>query len=143
MLPSLLRAARARRRRRVLAAAGAVAACVAAAVIALAVVRTRPASAQALQQVIPTPVHATAQLTSRTWGTEVTLTCRYEQSTFGARPYTLVAVDRSGQRYDLGSWSIAPGQSLTFTSGTALPADQIGELDVTAVGGPAILTLHR
>jgi Putative zinc-finger len=93
---------------------------------------------------VATPVDATIALQPRSWGTEINLTCWYPRS--AAEPpsdrYELVAHDTDGATYDLGSWRLAPGRRVIFTSGTALTETQIKNLQITQPNGPAILALE-
>jgi hypothetical protein len=90
---------------------------------------------------VATPVDATIAQQPRSWGTEIDLTCWYQRG--AAEPlsdrYELVAYGADGASYDLGSWRLAPGQRVIFTSGTALTETQIKNLQITQPGGPAIL----
>jgi hypothetical protein len=56
--------------------------------------------------------------------------------------YELVAHGADGATYDLGSWRLAPGRKVIFTSGTALTGTQIKNLQITQPNGPAILALR-
>jgi hypothetical protein len=102
----------------------------------------KPAS-WAMTALVATPVNATIALQPRPWGTEIDLTCWYQHS--AAEPpgdrYELVAHIADGTTYDLGSWRLAPGRRITFTSGTALSETQIKDLQITQPNGPAILGL--
>ena len=157
VLPGLLALAsrRTRRRRTVLGAVGAVAA---AAVVALVVVLLgRPggappqavAQAVVMQQVTPaSAVTATATVTSRPWGTEITLHCRYRTVATGPgypahegpAVYTLRVTDTGGTTHDLGSWTLGSGQQAEFTGGTAVPRAQIRRIDVLAADGMPVLS---
>jgi hypothetical protein len=156
LLPALLRrAAFERRRRRTgIAALGAVAA---AAVIALAVVLgTQPWSHSGGQQ--PTaaarsmvavsassPLTATAALSSRSWGTEISLDCHYHASAYpdAAATYQLEVVDSSGGRHKLGSWTVRPAGDTRFTSGTSLPVAEIRTVRIDLPDGTPVLQLSR
>ncbi|HEX9033961.1 MAG TPA: hypothetical protein VF834_19140, partial [Streptosporangiaceae bacterium] len=87
---------------------------------------------------------ATIALQPRSWGTEIHLTCWYPRG--AAEPpsdrYELVVHGTAGATYDLGSWQLAPGRRITFTSGTALTETQIKNLQITQPNGPAILALQ-
>jgi hypothetical protein len=151
LLPGLLRrAASSRRRQRWLVngLGGLAAACLIA--LAVAVWPTSHASPpshqpapQALSALIASPLHATATVTDRKWGTQINLDCRYagygDAST--RFTYALRIVDRAGVTHDLGTWTIRPGTDTTFTSGTALPRGQIGSIEITRPNGTPILHL--
>jgi predicted anti-sigma-YlaC factor YlaD len=147
LLPRLLQAtARERaRHRRLTTGLGVLAVSCAIALIAVLVPATsgpEPASL-AMTALVATPVDATIALQTRPWGTEIDLTCWYQRG--AAEPsserYELVAHSADGTTYDLGSWSLAPGRRVTFTSGTALSEAQIKDLQITQPDGPAILGL--
>jgi hypothetical protein len=90
-----------------------------------------------------TPVNATIVLQPTSWGTEIDLTCWYQADAteLPSDRYELVAHGADGATYDLGSWRLAPGQRITFTSGTAFTEKQIRNIQITQLNGPAILTL--
>jgi hypothetical protein len=92
---------------------------------------------------VATPVDATIALLPRSWGTEIDLTCWYQHGAAGppSDRYELVAHGSDGATYDLGSWRLAPGQRIIFTSGIALTETQIKNLQITQPNGPAILAL--
>jgi Putative zinc-finger len=151
LLPGLLRhAASARRRQRwfVNGLGGLAAACL----IALAVAAwptsnasqpSRPPAPQAMSALTASPLHATATVTDRNWGTQINLDCRYtgygDAST--RLTYALRVVDRAGVTHDLGTWTLRPGADTTFTSGTALQRDQISSIEITRPNGTPILQL--
>lgn len=148
LLPGLLRrAASARRQQRWLinGLGGLAAACLIA--LAVAVWPTSHSAHQpaprAMSALRASPVHATAALIERKWGTQIDLDCRYtgygDAST--RLSYGLHIVDRSGATHDLGTWTLQPGTDTTFTSGTALPRDQISTLQITGPNGTPILQL--
>ena len=148
LLPGLLgRAASSPRRQRWLinGLSGLAAACL----IALAVTvwpASHPAhqpAPQALSALRASPVHATAALIERKWGTQIDLDCQVtgygDAST--RLTYALQIIDRTGAAHDLGSWTLQPGTDTTFTSGTALSRDQISSLQITRPDGTPILQL--
>ena len=96
----------------------------------------------AMSAATPVPIEATAEVRDVVWGTEINLVCRYyssDQTT--SRPYRLVVVDRSGQRHELGTWNLVPGQETTYRSGTALRRADIAAVDITTITGKPLLTL--
>lgn len=150
LLPRLLQAAgRERARRRWLTAGlGLVAAACAVALTVIALPSgsggSRPAP-RAMTALTATPVNATVSLQPAPWGTEIDLTCWYRAGATvpPSDRYELVAHDAGGATYNLGSWRLAPGRRVIFTSGTALAETQIKNLQITQPNGPAILTLTR
>jgi anti-sigma factor RsiW len=148
LLPGLRRrAASSRRRQRWLTSglSGLAAACL----IALAVTvwpTSHPAhqpAPQALSALRASPVHATAALTNRKWGTQINLNCQVTGSGGASTrlTYALQIIDRTGATHDLGTWTLQPGTDTTFTSGTALSRDQISSLQITRTDGTPILQL--
>ena len=98
---------------------------------------------RAMAALFVTPVDATIALQPRSWGTEIHLTCWYPRG--AAEPssdrYELVAHGTDGATYDLGSWRLAPGRRVMFTSGTVLAESQIKNIQITQPDGRAILVL--
>jgi anti-sigma-K factor RskA len=145
MLPRLVREVRATHRRRgIFATAGILAAACVAALIAFFATSTSPSAppAQALKQVIPTPVHATVALTAKEWGTQITLNCRYDESPGAGRDYKMDVVGRDGNARVLGGWRIRGGQEVTYVAGTSLREQQITKIEVTTDSGVPILRLR-
>lgn len=149
LLPRLLQAARRERahRRRLTTGLVLLAAACAIALIVIAL----PSSSggpkpvpRAMTALVATPVDATIALQPRSWGTEIHLTCWYARGATKATSdrYELVAHGTDGATYDLGSWRLAPGQRVIFTSGTALTETQIKNLQITQPNGRAILALR-
>lgn len=147
LLPGLLRRAGVERRRRnwlTAGLAGVAAACLIA--LTIAVWPSGPTSPaphpRAMSALVASPVHATAALTDKGWGTEIELVCGYDGSTPpGGYTYGLSVTDTGGLTTPLGSWTIVPGKDITFASGTALRRDQIASVQIT-VGETPILQLR-
>ena len=147
LLPALVRVVTAkRRRRRLLGAAGGLlaAGCAAALVVVLLATsgtpeRTPAAAAVAMQQVVPTPVHAKVALTAHGGGTRVTLFCHYAAGPGPRVDYAMVVYGRDGARHRLTSWYIQPGQDLTFAADTRIPPSDIATVEVTLDDGRPIL----
>lgn len=147
LLPGLLhRAGSERRRRNWLTGglAGLAAACLVALVVAVWPSSTTPgARPQAMTAVIPSPVHATAAVADRSWGTEISLDCRYDGGS--VRPdgyaYGLTVIGKDGSSHPLGSWTLVAGKDTEFASGTALRRAEIKSIQITSPDGTAILQL--
>lgn len=148
LLPRLLQAAGRERARGRRLTTGLVLLAVACAIALIVVVLPSGSGGQMpasrpMAALVATPVDATIALRSRSWGTEIELTCWYQRGT--AEPssdrYDLVAHGTDGATYDLGSWRLAPGLKVIFTSGTALTETQIKNLQITQPDGRAILAL--
>lgn len=146
LLPGLLRAVQVeqRRRRRLV---GALTGLAAAAVIALGAVLAWPSShaanppEQAMIAVAASPVHATASISSTSWGTKIVVHCHYDGLYPNGTDYSLIVVDKAGGTHDVGSWTLPPDDAITFPSGIALPRNQIKLIEITA-GQTPILSLN-
>lgn len=145
LLPGLLRnAQRERTRRRRLT--GSIAALAAACLVALVVViwpageKSAP-PVQAFQAVRQSPVHATATLVDRKWGTEIDLHCRYDRAVNPYVQYRLSVTDVDNNTYDAGSWTLVPGQVTNFTGGAAVQRDRVAKLQILRPDGRPILQL--
>lgn len=137
-----------RRRRRVRWLTGGFGAAAAAAVAALVVVLAVPAASPAVEgrQMTATgaaAISATAAITAKPWGSEITINCRYAGGSryVSGDVYTLEVVDRAGRSRPIGSWSLGKGSQARFTSGTALPPGQIGAVTVVTSDGTVVLRL--
>ena len=126
---------------------GALGAAVAACVLSLVVVlwpsgdgSSGPAP-QALQPVATSPVHATARLLAKGWGTQIDLRCTYDYGVSANVPYDLRVYDKDGASHDAGSWRLVPGQVTTWSGGTSVPRDQIDKIQVLGPKGRPILQL--
>jgi hypothetical protein len=149
LLPGLLRrAASAKRRQHWLV--GGLSGLAAASLIALAVAiwPSSPASEGpqpvAMSAVTPGPVHATAALSARKWGTKIDLDCYYTDYSGGSPgrlTYGLQVIDRTGATHNLGTWTLDPGTETEFTSGTALARDNISSVVITLPNGTPVLGL--
>lgn len=150
LVPGLLRAVRrsGRRRRLVVGGLSAAAVLLAIAGTALVVDRTngsptgdRPAMT-AMSAVVDSPVTASASLVAHTWGTEVTMECRYDDDSAWSRPYDLVAVDDSGKSYDLATWVVGPGKTASISGSVPVQPDHIDRLEIRLADGQALLRLE-
>ena len=150
LLPDLLRHVGSERRRRHWLTAG-LAGLAAACLVALTVVAwptnhpTTPGSGasapQAMSAVISSPVRATAALTDVGWGTEIRLSCHYAAGYAPGIDYQLVVFDKKNVPHPAGTWALTPGKVTNFTSGTALPRDQISRVEITLPDNQPILQL--
>jgi anti-sigma factor RsiW len=156
LLPALLldlRRDRRRRRWRAGLAAGLAAACLAG--LGTAVVLQRgttapptspPAALPAalpFQPISDDSVRATATLVGKAWGTEIRVWCKYTGEAW-AKPhdYTLVAYDRAGERYSIGSWSVIPDRDENLTTATAVSRNQLMRLQIVDTKNNPVLDLR-
>ncbi len=146
LLPQLLhdvRQARRRRRWYVSVAAAGVAACLVLATVLL-VRQPSPSTppAVAMQPVSTSPVRATAVVQDVAWGTKITVHCTYDKNTYvPTADYSLVALDRSGTAYSLGTWRLTTGVT-TFTSGVALPRTDLRQMQIRGPSDQELLQLQ-
>jgi predicted anti-sigma-YlaC factor YlaD len=144
LVPGLVRAVRRSSRRRRLLVGGLAAAAVALAVAGTAVVvggSNDEPSEIAMQAVVRSPVTASAALVAHPWGTEVTMRCRYDESSSWSRPYALVAVDDQGTAYQIATWTVGPGHTATVRGSVPVPRARIDRLEVRTLTGQALLRL--
>ena len=151
LLPRLMRAARTERRRRSLrlVASGAVAASLVALAVVFGVTQSRPSPPEgvsvAMTPVRPAAVTATLNVTPASWGTKVSLNCRWVGPTTGAgsgvkKTYRLVAVPRDGgDPQVLAQWAVVPGEDAKVTGSTDLAASGIAAIELQAVADEAVL----
>lgn len=151
LLPRLMRAARAERRRRSLrlVASGAVAASLVALAVVFGVTQNRPAPPEgvtvAMTPVRPAAVTATLNVAPASWGTKVSLDCRWVGPTTGAgsgvkKTYRLVAVPRDGgDPQVLAQWAVVPGEDAKVVGSTDLAAGGIAAIELQAVADDAVL----
>jgi hypothetical protein len=136
LLPGLLRRARGEQKRRRFVTAG------------LGLVVAWPSSTSSPQQrqmtaLAASPVSATVSLEAKNWGTEIDITCWYKPGAnlANAYDYKMVAYDKLGEQYTLGSWTLNPGTRETLRNSTALPENKIAKVQVEAPDGTPILQL--
>lgn len=122
------------------------AAVIAALIVTLALPSSAPADTAMGRPMTPTgavAIQADAAITAVPWGSRITVHCRYDEPSpyATADVYGLQVVDRGGQSHLLGSWTLTGGAQVRFTSGTALPPDQIRTVNVVRPDGTVILHL--
>ena len=151
LLPRLMRAARAERRRRSLrlVASGAVAASLVALAVVFVATQSRPSPPEgvtvAMTPVRPAAVTATLNVAPASWGTKVSLDCRWVGPTTGAgsgvkKTYRLVAVPRDGgDPQVLAQWAVVPGEDAKVVGSTDLAAGGIAAIELQAVADDAVL----
>lgn len=142
------------RRRWALATVGAAAA----AVVAIALVvglhgtshPTRDTAIQPLaQKMTPVssqiPISATAWLSDKGWGTQITIECTYH----GAQTrypvpitYTMVVTDTSGATQQIAAWAAVPGKAALVDGSTSVARSHIAEIEVLGPQQQPVLTLQ-
>lgn len=126
--------------------ATAAAAVLAALIVTLALPSSAPADTAVAQHMTPVgavAIRATAAISAVPWGSEITVRCSYDEPSPYASTdaYALQVVDRAGRSHQLGSWTLTGSAQVRFTSGTALPPDQIRAVNVLRPDGTVILQL--
>jgi hypothetical protein len=147
LVPSLLRAVRrsGRRRRFVVGVLSAAAVVLAVTGTALVVDRSQNdqsgASMTAMTAVVDSPVTASASLVAHQWGTEITMNCRYADSSAWSRPYDLVAVDDDGTSYNIATWVVGPGKTASVSGSVPIQPEHIDRLEIQSTSGTPLLRL--
>jgi hypothetical protein len=95
----------------------------------------------AMTAVVDSPVTASAALVGHRWGTEITMKCRYADSSEWSRPYDLVAVDDTGKSYQVATWVVGPGKTASVTGSVPVPRDHIDRLEIRLTSGQPLLRL--
>jgi len=146
LVPRLLREVRRSGRRRRLVVAALSAAAVVLAVAGTTVVvdglnGDRGASMTAMTAVVDSPVTARAAMVGHTWGTEITMKCRYADSSEWSAPYDLVAVDDAGKTYRVATWVVGPGKTAAVSGSVPVRRDHIDRLEIRLTSGQPLLRL--
>jgi Putative zinc-finger len=87
------------------------------------------------------PLHATAQLEDRSWGTHITLRCEYDGQVYSPGDYTLVVTDKTGRAQQIATWSVVPGKVATVDGSTALAPKDISTVQVRTAKNKPVLML--
>jgi hypothetical protein len=162
VLGSLLDTVSGRRRRaRMLAWTGSCAAAAAVATGLFVAVRPGPvaspparqasaASTLSMAPVKPSPLTATVNLVSHSWGTGIELNCTYATEPADAGQHddgdrlAMVAVGRDGSHTQLATWIARPGIVASTAGSVSLPVDQIASVQVvSADSGDVLLQTSR
>lgn len=134
-----------RRSRRIRALVGlaAAAAVVGAVAIPLTIATApHPNVSTALSQVVESPLTAEVKLTTVGWGTKLEMSCHYRAA--GGSPetrwdYALWVVPKHGTASQVSSWSATNGSTVELTAGTAVPVDEIAQVQVRSVDDGRVL----
>jgi putative zinc finger protein len=151
VLDSLLDTVRSRRRRaRMLAWGGGCAAAAAVAVGLFVAIRPNPvvsppasqpgaASTLSMAPVRPSPLTATVNLVSHSWGTGIEMNCTYAAESANADHddddgdrLAMVAVGRDGSHTRLATWVARPGIVASTAGSVALRVDQIASVQIVS-----------
>ncbi len=146
-VPRLLRAVRrsALRRRIVVSTLSAAAVVLAIAGTAIVVDRSNGdasgTSMTAMTAVVDSPVTASASLVAHPWGTEVSMECRYADSSQWSRPYDLVAVNDQGDERRIATWVVGPSHEATVTGSVPWQPGHIDRVEIRLTSGTPLLRL--
>ena len=147
LLPRLLAEVRRSGRRRRLTTWGSAAA---AAILAIALgglLVTRdhqqPAGMAMHQVTAGAPIHATAALSSETWGTRIRLRCSYEgyPHSKSEETYRLVVTNVKGQKRTVSTWAAVPNKVSTITGSVEWRRAGISAVTVEEADGTTVLRL--
>jgi hypothetical protein len=150
MLAALLDAVRERRTRQrwigvLVAAAVFFVAAVSAVAIHGAVSHTDPsAGTTAMSQVVDSPLHASARLSDKPWGTQVDLFCRYDTSIHygdATRTYALAVTDTAGRTRQIATWKVVRNGVSTISGSVDWHRSDIRRVEITTLDGSPILRL--
>jgi anti-sigma-K factor RskA len=103
-----------------------------------------PTLTTSLSRVVDSPLSANVKLTTVGWGTKVDMNCSYGEAAAGTPEstrwnYALWVVARDGAASELSSWSAKSDSTVNLTAGTAVPVDQIAEVQVRGDDGTVLL----
>ena len=92
----------------------------------------------------PTPLTATVNLVSHSWGTGIEMSCLYGTEPGGANDgdddkLAMVAVGRDGSHTQLATWMAHPGVMAKPAGATALPIDQIAAVQIVSADTGEVL----
>ncbi|HEY2203749.1 MAG TPA: zf-HC2 domain-containing protein [Pseudonocardia sp.] len=83
---------------------------------------------------------AAVELTSRAWGTQVVMRCRYLGDADADSPvYVLVATAKDGSATELARWTAIPDQDIVLASATELDHERLAGLEVRNAAGKVVL----
>jgi len=88
-----------------------------------------------------TPIRAEAMLDGKAWGTDIRLTCTYDEHAYGSGTYRLVVIGDDGATQQVATWSAVPGQVSTVAGSTSLEPAQIASVEVRDEQDRPVLTL--
>ncbi len=139
ILPRLAARARASRRRRfgiVVGGAAAAAALVAGAIVVPPLVSApSPTTEVALAATVPSPLTATVDFTTESWGTSIRMDCGYAGPHDAAgsesdRAYGLYVTDRRGATTKVATWTAGSGSDVVTTGSIATSLAQLSRVEV-------------
>ncbi|GAA2756017.1 hypothetical protein GCM10009872_13770 [Actinopolymorpha rutila] len=83
-------------------------------------------------------VDGTATINGVPWGTKVDIVLHGVKQ---GQVCSLTVYDRSGRRWDGGSWRVAYGDGVRWSGGIAVPANEVVRIEITATGEHPLLTI--
>jgi hypothetical protein len=95
-----------------------------------------------MQPVGDPPVSAAVELTTKPWGTQVVMRCRYA-GTAQSPVYVLVARAADGRTSELARWSAVSNQDMVLASATELAGPELAELEVRNAAGTVLLRAEQ
>ncbi|HEY8457782.1 MAG TPA: zf-HC2 domain-containing protein [Actinopolymorphaceae bacterium] len=84
-------------------------------------------------------VSATVRMNPVPWGTKIDIVL---QGVKKGDICSLAVLDKSGRRWDAGSWRVAYAQGVRWSGGVAVPADQVVRIEVYAPGDKSLVELE-
>lgn len=100
---------------------------------------TQVAMAQMTPVDADVPVEAAIGLERKSWGTEITMDCAYEENAGEAWRLHLIAYGPDKETEQVGSWVAAPGKPVHFKGVTRFAGDQLVRLELTRADGTTML----
>jgi hypothetical protein len=152
LLPRIAARARTSRRRRfgaVIGGAVAAAALVAGALVVPPLVSApSPTTEVALAATVPSPLTATVDFTTESWGTSIRMDCRYAghddgSGAEGGLAYGLYVTDRRGTTTKVSTWTAGPGTNVVTSGSIATSLSQLSRVEVRSESGGVVLLSRR
>jgi hypothetical protein len=150
LLPTLATRVRRTRRRRlgaIVAGSLAAAAVVAGAIAVPAVLPGRHATTEvALRPAVPSPLSATVDFTTESWGTSIRMKCAYQGERAGSGStddttyrYGLYVTDRAGDTMRVATWTADPGSDVDAAGSVDTVLGQLRRVEVRNEDSGAVL----
>jgi hypothetical protein len=92
--------------------------------------------------VVDSPVSASARLVAHSWGTTITMDCRYADKSEWSLPYALVAVNDRGETRQIATWVVGPSHEATVSGSVPWQPAAIDRIEVRLMSGQPVLRLN-